>query len=57
MNPLHDLDVGPEPPDILNAYVEIAGGSRNKFEVDKATGVIRFAAAPSTGDYGFIPQT
>lgn len=62
MNPLHDLDVGPEPPDILNAYVEIAGGSRNKFEVDKATGVLRFdrllfSAVHYPGDYGFIPRT
>lgn len=62
MNPLHDLEVGPEPPDILNAYVEIPGGSRNKFEVDKATGVLRFdrllfSAVHYPGDYGFIPRT
>lgn len=62
MNPLHDLDVGPKPPAILNAYVEIPGGSRNKFEVDKATGVLRFdrllfSAVHYPGDYGFIPRT
>lgn len=62
MHPLHDLDVGREPPNILNAYVEIPGGSRNKYEVDKDSGVLRFdrllySAVHYPGDYGFVPRT
>lgn len=62
MHPLHDLPIGRQPPDILNAYVEIPGGSRNKYEVDKESGVLRFdrllySAVHYPGDYGFIPRT
>ncbi len=62
MHPLHDLETGRQPPDILNAYVEIPGGSRNKYEVDKETGVLKFdrllySAVHYPGDYGFFPRT
>src|SRR5680860_486330 len=62
MHPLHDLDTGRKPPEILNAYVEIPGGSRNKYEVDKKTGVLKFdrllySAVHYPGDYGFFPRT
>jgi inorganic pyrophosphatase len=62
MNPLHDLEVGPDPPHVLNAYIEIPQGSRNKYEVDKDTGVLRFdrllySAVHYPGDYGFVPRT
>jgi inorganic pyrophosphatase len=62
MHPLHDLPVGPRPPELLNAYVEIPGGSRNKYEVDKDTGVLKFdrllySAVHYPGDYGFVPRT
>jgi inorganic pyrophosphatase len=62
MHPLHDLEPGREPPGILNAYIEIPRGERNKYEVDKATGVLRFdrllySAVHYPGDYGFIPRT
>lgn len=61
-NPWHDLDVGPEPPQILNAIIEIPRGSRNKYELDKDTGLLRFdrllySAVYYPGDYGFIPRT
>ncbi len=62
MHPLHDLDPGRQPPDILNAYIEIPRGSRNKYEVDKDTGVLKFdrilySAVHYPGDYGFVPRT
>jgi len=61
-NPWHDLPVGPNPPDELNAVIEIPRGSRNKYELDKETGLFRFdrllySAVYYPGDYGFIPRT
>ncbi|HEX6938932.1 MAG TPA: inorganic diphosphatase [Longimicrobiales bacterium] len=61
-NPWHDLPAGPEPPNILNAIIEIPRGSRNKYELDKETGLVRFdrllySAVHYPGDYGFIPRT
>jgi inorganic pyrophosphatase len=49
-------------PKVVNAIIEIPKGSRNKFEVDKVSGLIRldrylFSSSHYPGDYGFIPQT
>ncbi len=59
----HD-DVPPmgDAPNVVNALVEIPRGSRNKFEVDKRTGLIRldrylYSSSHYPGDYGFVPQT
>jgi inorganic pyrophosphatase len=46
----------------IDVVVEIPKGSRNKYEVDKVTGVIRldrrlFSATVYPADYGFIPDT
>jgi inorganic pyrophosphatase len=46
----------------VEAVVEIPKGSRNKYEVDHATGIIRldrvlFASIHYPTDYGFIPGT
>lgn len=48
--------------DVVHAIIEIPKGRRNKYEVDKETGMIRldrflFASSHYPGDYGFIPQT
>jgi inorganic pyrophosphatase len=58
------LDVGPGTnlPSVVNAIVEIPKGRRNKFEVDKKTGLMRldrylYSSSHYPGDYGFIPQT
>jgi inorganic pyrophosphatase len=61
-HPLHDVSPGPNPPHELTVFVEIARGSRNKYELDKATGLLKFdrllySAVHYPGDYGFIPQT
>ncbi len=59
---LHDLPTGPAPPEALNAIVEIPRGSRNKYELDRETGLIRFdrllySAVYYPADYGFLPRT
>jgi inorganic pyrophosphatase len=47
---------------IINAIIEIPKGSRNKYEVDKQSGLIMldrylYSSSHYPGDYGFIPQT
>ncbi len=49
-------------PKTIDVVVEIPRGSRNKYEIDHATGVIRldrrlFSATVYPADYGFIPDT
>lgn len=61
-HPLHDLPTGPNPPSELTAFIEIPRGSRNKYELDKETGLlgldrILYAAVHYPGDYGFFPRT
>jgi inorganic pyrophosphatase len=53
---------GTKLPGVVNAIVEIPKGRRSKFEVDKATGLMRldrylYSSSHYPGDYGFIPQT
>ncbi len=61
-NPWRDLAPGPHPPEEVTAIIEIPAGSRNKYELDKATGHLRldrvlYSAVHYPGDYGFIPRT
>ena len=47
---------------VANCIVEIPKGHRNKFEVDKETGLMKldrclYSSSHYPGDYGFIPQT
>src|SRR5690349_1103122 len=61
-HPWHGLEVGPAPPLLVTAYIEITPFDSVKYEVDKATGYIRVdrpqtgAAQPPTL-YGFVPRT
>lgn len=62
MNPWHDFPVGSNPPERVTAVIEIPRGSRNKYELDKASGQFRldrvlFSAVHYPGDYGLIPRT
>ena len=46
----------------INVIIEIAKGSKNKYELDKETGLIKLDRVMYTGqdypfDYGFIPNT
>jgi Inorganic pyrophosphatase len=60
MNLLHDIKAGTK--DEMNVIIEINKGSKNKYEIDKETGLIALDRAMHTAqdypfDYGFVPQT
>lgn len=60
MNLLHDIDSGTK--DKMNVIIEIPKESHNKYEIDKATGLIKldranYSSAAYPFDYGFVPQT
>ena len=62
MNLLHDVSPGKNIPEEINVIVEINKGSKNKYELDKETGLIMLDRVMYTSqdypfDYGFIPQT
>jgi inorganic pyrophosphatase len=62
INPWHDLEPGDNPPDEMTVVVEIPRGSRNKYELDKESGLFRldrvlYSAVHYPGDYGFFPRT
>jgi len=58
----HDISLGKNAPQEINVIVEINKGSKNKYEIDKETGLIALDRAMHTSqdypfDYGFVPQT
>ena len=62
MNPWHDVEVGENAPQIVNAIIEIPKGSKVKYELDKKSGLIRmdrilFSSVQYPANYGFIPQS
>jgi inorganic pyrophosphatase len=62
IHPWRDIPPGPHPPELVTAVIEIPRGSRNKYELDKDTGMLKldrvlYSAVHYPGDYGFIPQT
>lgn len=62
MNLWHDISIGDKAPEEINVIIEIPKGSLNKYEIDKATGLIKldranYSSAPYPIDYGFAPQT
>ena len=62
MNLLHDIVPGKNIPEEINVIVEINKGSKNKYELDKETGLIMLDRVMHTSqdypfDYGFVPQT
>jgi len=61
-HPWHGLEVGPDPPRVVYAYIEITPFDLMKYEVDKATGYVRVDRPQRTSAqppmlYGFIPRT
>lgn len=61
-SPFMSVVPGTEIPRVVNTIVEIPKGRRNKYELDKATGLFKldrylFSSSHYPGDYGFIPQT
>jgi inorganic pyrophosphatase len=62
IHPWRDIAPGPHPPELVTAVIEIPRGSRNKYELDKETGMMKldrvlYSAVHYPGDYGFIPRT
>lgn len=60
MNLLHDIPAGTS--DEMNVIIEIPKFSKNKYEIDKETGLIALDRVMHTAqdypfDYGFVPQT
>lgn len=60
MNLWHDLKPGEQ--DSITTIIEINKGSKNKYEIDKETGLIALDRTLHTSqdfpfDYGFVPQT
>ena len=61
-HPWHGLDIGPDPPRVVHAYIEITPFDVMKYEVDKTTGYLRVDRPQRTSSqppalYGFIPRT
>ena len=60
MNLWHDIEPGSK--DAMNVIVEINKGSKNKYEIDKKTGLIALDRVLHTSqdfpfDYGFVPRS
>lgn len=61
-HPWHGLEVGPNPPSLVHAYIEITPFDTVKYELDKTTGYLhvdrpqRSSALPPSL-YGFVPRT
>lgn len=60
MNLWHDIEPGTK--ETMNVIVEINKGSKNKYEIDKSTGLIALdrvnhSAQDFPFDYGFIPRS
>lgn len=61
-HPWHGLDLGPEPPRVVHAFIEITPFDYVKYEVDKKSGFLRVDRPQRTSSlpptlYGFIPRT
>lgn len=61
-HPWHGLEVGPDPPDRVTAYIEMTSFDFIKYEVDKVTGYLKVDRPQRTSSltpnlYGFIPRT
>jgi inorganic pyrophosphatase len=62
MNPWHDVALGKDPGQLFMAVIEIPRGSKNKYELDKRTGLLRldrvlYSSVHYPANYGFLPRT
>ncbi len=58
----HDISVGEEAPETINTVIEIPQGGKVKYELDKASGLMRvdrvlYSSVIYPANYGFIPQS
>ena len=61
-HPWHGLEVGPDPPQVLTAFIEITPFDLMKYEVDKVSGYLHVdrpqrSSAQHPALYGFVPRT
>lgn len=61
-NPWHQVDLGEEQPDVLQAIIEIPKGTKGKYELDKKSGMLRldrvlYASTYYPANYGLLPRT
>ena len=61
-HPWHGLGAGPEPPALVNVFVEITPFDLIKYEVDKVSGYLKVDRPQRTSSlpqsiYGFVPRT
>ena len=62
LHPWHGVAPGESAPRIVNSVIEIPQGSRQKYEIDKASGLLKldrviYSSFYYPVNYGFIPQT
>jgi len=62
MNPWHDVAIGGDPTRAFHCVIEVPSGSKNKYELDKTTGLLRldrvlYSAVHYPANYGFVPRT
>ena len=62
MNIWHDISPERVSPEELTAVIEISKGGKNKYELDKETGLLRldrvlYTSTHYPANYGFIPRT
>jgi inorganic pyrophosphatase len=62
LHPWHGVSPGDHAPRIVNAIIEIPKGERAKYEIDKASGLLKMDRVIHSSfhypiNYGFIPQT
>ena len=62
MNLWHEISSGEDAPDVINVIIECPKGTKNKYEIDKETGLIKLDRAMKSAqdypfDYGFVPRS
>jgi inorganic pyrophosphatase len=63
MHPWHDIPVDPETIEtLLPVIIEISAGSKNKYELDKETGILKldrvlYSSVHYPANYGFVPRS
>lgn len=62
LHPWHGVPSGENAPRVVNAIIEIPQGSRCKYEIDKASGLLKldrviYSSFYYPCNYGFIPKT
>lgn len=61
-HPWHSVSLGKDAPNIVRAIIEIPMGSKQKYEIDKESGLLALDRVLSSAvfypaNYGFLPQT